>query len=100
MIKKLKYKGGTITWNVNIEVDEATFTATIPAYTITVGGNVYEMSGGVFVLADKDTVYVTPAGLVQEGEEDTPVEKGVFPETGSCYWLVSRVDDDILILEV
>ena len=101
MIRKLKYQGGTITWGVEVEVDEVTSTVTVPAYAITVAGNTYEIAGGVFILEDKDTVYVTPAGLVQEGgEEDSiPVEKAVFPETGSCYWLVSRVGDDILILE-
>lgn len=101
MIRKLKYTGGTINWSVGVEVDESTFSVTVPDFSVSVAGNTYAITGGVFVLSDEDTVFITPSGLVQEntGEDATPVEKNPFPETGSCYWLVARTGDDILILE-
>lgn len=96
-MRVLRYSGTAIRWAVVPEFDG--HTVTVPDFSVTVMGNDYPMTGGSFVLENEgDTVYVTPSGLVQENA-DSPGEKAVFPETGACYWLLSRVSDDILMLE-
>ena len=96
-MRVLRYSGTAIRWTVTPEVDGNT--VTVPDFTVSVLGNDYPVTGGSFDLeSDGDTVYVTPSGLVQENA-DSPGEKAVFPETGACYWLLSRVSDDILKLE-
>ena len=96
-MRVLRYSGTAIRWAVVPEFDG--HTVTVPDFSVTVRGNDYPMTGGSFVLENEgDTVYVTPSGLVQENA-DSPGEKAVFPETGACYWLLSRVSDDILKLE-
>ena len=96
-MRVLRYSGTAIRWAVVPEFDG--YTVTVPDFSVTVMGNDYPMTGGSFVLENEgDTVYVTPSGLVQENA-DSPGEKAVFPETGACYWLLSRVSDDILKLE-
>lgn len=96
-MRVLRYSGTAIRWAVVPEFDG--HTVTVPDFSVTVMGNDYPMTGGSFVLENEgDTVYVTPSGLVQENA-DSPGEKAVFPETGACYWLLSRVSDDILKLE-
>ena len=96
-MRVLRYSGTAIRWAVVPEFDG--HTVTVPDFSVTVRGNDYPMTGGSFVLENEgDTVYVTPSGLVQENV-DSPGEKAVFSETGACYWLLSRVSDDILKLE-
>ena len=96
-MRTLRYSGTAIRWTVTPTIDGNN--VTVPDFTVTVLGNEYPMTGGSFVLENEgDTVYVTSSGLVQENV-DSPGEKAVFPETGACYWLLSRVSDDILKLE-
>lgn len=101
-INKLTYPSGKgLAWSVDINIAED-FSVTIPAFDISVNGATHKMSGSTFTLNDGDTVYMTAMGLVVENgnEGAIPVEKESFQETGSCYWLVSRSGDVVLILEV
>lgn len=101
-INKLTYPSGKgLAWSVDINITED-FSVTIPAFDISVNGATHTMSGATFTLNDGDTVYMTAMGLVVENgnEGAIPVEKESFQETGSCYWLVSRSGDVVLVLEV
>lgn len=69
----------------------------IQDFVFSLNGKNYPITGGEFDLVVGDTIYITPQGLQKVSEKEYPTS--LF-DTNSAYWLVSKIKDDMLVLEV
>ena len=96
MIEKRIFPNGNGIY-FNTAVTETDTGVKIAGFDCTVSDKTYSIASGEFTLAVGDTIYVTPDGLKQCTKNEQPTSR--FPN-GSAYWLVSKFENEILVLEV
>ena len=95
MTKRFFPKNNGIAFVAMVEIVEDH--VAIQDFVFQLNGTNHQINSGEFDLIVGDTVYITPQGLQKVSEKEYPTS--LF-DTNSAYWLVSKIKDDMLVLEV